>query len=47
LIRLRQLYPDRASRDEVIDKYGALEGGKQHLAKLEAYLSATSSETPS
>ncbi|PRC90748.1 SRPBCC domain-containing protein [Solimicrobium silvestre] len=38
LISLRQLYPSRESRDEVIDKYGAVEGGKQHLAKLEAYV---------
>ncbi|HSY27331.1 MAG TPA: SRPBCC domain-containing protein [Burkholderiaceae bacterium] len=38
LITLSQLYPSRESRDEVIDKYGALEGGKQHLAKLEAYI---------
>jgi uncharacterized protein YndB with AHSA1/START domain len=38
LITLRHLFPDRESRDEVVNKYGALEGGKQHLAKLEAYL---------
>lgn len=38
LVTLRQLYPSRESRDEVIDKYGAIEGGKQHLAKLEAYV---------
>jgi uncharacterized protein YndB with AHSA1/START domain len=38
LITLRQLYPTSESRDEVVTKSGALEGGKQHLAKLEAYL---------
>jgi uncharacterized protein YndB with AHSA1/START domain len=38
LITLRQLYLSRESRDEVVDKYGAIEGGKQHLAKLEAYI---------
>ncbi len=38
LITLRQLYPSRESRDDMVDKYGALEGGKQHLAKLEAYV---------
>lgn len=38
LITLRQLYPSRESRDEVVNKYGAIEGGKQHLAKLEAYI---------
>ena len=40
LITLRQLYPSRESRDEVVSKYGAVEGGKQHLAKLEAYIKA-------
>jgi uncharacterized protein YndB with AHSA1/START domain len=40
LITLRQIYPSVESRDEVIEKYGAIEGGKQHLAKLEAYLRA-------
>jgi uncharacterized protein YndB with AHSA1/START domain len=38
LITLRQLYPSKESRDEVVEKYGAVEGGKQHLAKLAAYL---------
>ena len=38
LVTIRQLYPTQASRDEVVEKYGAIEGGKQHLAKLEAYL---------
>jgi hypothetical protein len=38
LIKLRQRYASRAARDEVVDQYGALEGGRQHLAKLEAYL---------
>jgi hypothetical protein len=38
LITLRQLYPNKQSRDEVVNKYGAIEGGKQHLAKLEAYI---------
>ena len=38
LLTLRQLYPSRESRDEVVNKYGAIEGGEQHLAKLEAYV---------
>ena len=38
LITLRQLYETKAFRDEVINKFGAIEGGKQHLAKLEAYV---------
>jgi uncharacterized protein YndB with AHSA1/START domain len=37
-VTLRQLYPSGESRDEVINKYGAIEGGQQHLAKLEAYI---------
>jgi uncharacterized protein YndB with AHSA1/START domain len=40
LITLRQLYPSRESRDAVVGKYGAVEGGNQHLAKLEAYVKA-------
>ena len=40
LITLRQLYPSMESRDEVVSKYGELEGAKQHLAKLEAYVKA-------
>lgn len=40
LITLRQVFPSQAARDEVVDKYGALEGGLQHLAKLEAYVAA-------
>lgn len=38
LITLRHLFPSRESRDEVVEKYGAIEGGKQHLAKLETYI---------
>lgn len=38
LITLRQLYPSSESRNEVVEKYDAIKGGEQHLAKLEAYL---------
>jgi uncharacterized protein YndB with AHSA1/START domain len=38
LVTMRQLYPSRETRDETVDKYGAVEGGRQHLAKLEAYV---------
>lgn len=34
----RQVFPSKERRDEVVEKYGAIEGGKQHLAKLEAYI---------
>lgn len=39
-VTIRQVYPTQAERDEVVEKYGAIEGGKQHLAKLEAYVRA-------
>lgn len=38
LVTIRHLFPSKESRDEVVEKYGAIEGGKQHLAKLEAYI---------
>jgi len=38
MVTIRHLFPSKASRDEVVEKYGAIEGGKQHLAKLEAYI---------
>jgi uncharacterized protein YndB with AHSA1/START domain len=38
LVTLRHLFPSKESRDEVVEKSGAIEGGKQHLAKLEAYI---------
>lgn len=38
LITLRHRFPTKESRDEVVEKYGAIEGGKQHLARLEAYV---------
>lgn len=38
LVTIRQVFPTREARDEVVTKYGAIEGGKQHLAKLEAYV---------
>lgn len=40
LVNLRQIFPTQESRDEIVTKYGAIEGGKQHLAKLEAYIRA-------
>jgi uncharacterized protein YndB with AHSA1/START domain len=40
LVTIRQLYPSKEFRDEVATKSGAKEGGKQHLAKLEAYVKA-------
>jgi uncharacterized protein YndB with AHSA1/START domain len=41
LVTIRQLFPTQERRDEVVQNYGAIEGGKQHLAKLEAYVKAS------
>ncbi len=38
LVTLRHLFPSKEERDLVVEKYGAIEGGKQHLAKLETYI---------
>lgn len=38
LVTILQAFPTKEDRDEVVEKYGAIEGGKQHLAKLEAYI---------
>jgi uncharacterized protein YndB with AHSA1/START domain len=38
LVTLLHIFPSKESRDEVVNKYGAIEGGKQHLAKLENYI---------
>lgn len=38
LVTILHIFPSKESRDEVVNKYGAIEGGKQHLAKLENYV---------
>jgi uncharacterized protein YndB with AHSA1/START domain len=38
LVRVQLLFPDAALRDLVVKQFGALEGAKQNLEKLEAYL---------
>ena len=37
-ITIRQTFPIKEALNEVVEKYGAIEGGTQHLAKLDAYL---------
>lgn len=37
-ITMRSLFPTREQLERVIRDYGALEGGKQHLARLAGYL---------
>lgn len=38
LITLHSIFPTKEARDLVVEKYGAIEGGKQTLARMEAYL---------
>jgi hypothetical protein len=35
---VRALFKTKALRDEVVERYGAIEGGKQTLARLAAYV---------
>ena len=37
-VTMRALFPTAQERDRVVKEYGALEGGKQHLARLEGHL---------
>jgi|SRR5579871_1157569 len=37
-IEMRTVFPTRAMRDEVVEKYHAIEGGQQTLSKLAAYV---------
>ena len=38
-VTLKSVFKSKEARDFVVREFGALEGAKQHLAKLEAYLS--------
>jgi hypothetical protein len=38
---LRNLFPTKEARDMVVEKFGAVEGGNQTLARLDAYLTAS------
>lgn len=33
----KSVFPSKEARDYVVENFGALEGGKQHIAKMEAY----------
>jgi uncharacterized protein YndB with AHSA1/START domain len=37
LVTLRNLFPTKEARDLVVEKFGAIEGGRQTLAKLDGY----------
>lgn len=40
LITMHTVFPTKAARDLVIEKHGAIEGGKQTLARLDEYVGA-------
>ncbi|MFN3875098.1 MAG: SRPBCC domain-containing protein, partial [Flavobacteriales bacterium] len=37
LVTLRSIFPTKEARDHVVEHYGAMEGGKQTLARLAGY----------
>jgi len=39
-LTMQMLFKTAAERDRVVKQYGAIEGGKQHLERLAAYLAA-------
>lgn len=39
-LTLRSLFPTAEARAHVVEKFGAIEGGKQHLARLAEFLAA-------
>jgi uncharacterized protein YndB with AHSA1/START domain len=45
-VTMRMVFPTVAARDEVVQRYGAIEGGKQHLARLGEHLTATQAGAP-
>ena len=38
LVTIRMIFPTKEERDRTVEQYGAIEGGKQTLAKLDNYL---------
>jgi len=40
LITLHTVFPTKEARDLVVEKFGAIEGGKQTLARLDGYLAS-------
>ncbi|MBS1882352.1 MAG: SRPBCC family protein [Actinobacteria bacterium] len=37
-LEMRTVFPTQEARDEAVEKYGAIEGGRQTLSKLSAYV---------
>jgi uncharacterized protein YndB with AHSA1/START domain len=44
-IEMRTLFPSKEARDRAVQKSGAIKGGEQMLAKLEAFLKRRSTQT--
>jgi uncharacterized protein YndB with AHSA1/START domain len=44
-VTLRALFRTRARRDEVVERYGAIEGGEQALARLDAHVASLRGRT--
>ncbi|MBP7407189.1 MAG: SRPBCC family protein [Flavobacteriales bacterium] len=42
LVTMRSIFPSKEARDLVVEKYGAIEGGNQTLARLDEYLNTRS-----
>lgn len=40
LVTMRSIFPNKEARDLVVKNYGAIEGGKQTLARLDDYLAS-------
>ncbi len=38
MVTIRMIFPTKEERDRTVEQYGAIEGGKQTLAKLDNYL---------
>lgn len=43
-VTMRSVFPTKEALDHVVKEYGALEGGKQHLARLGAYVAQLEKE---
>lgn len=46
LVTLRSIFPTKEARDMVVEKFGAIEGGEQTLARLDEYLKTYSPLKP-
>ncbi len=45
LVTMRSVFPSKQERDDVVEKFGAIEGGKQHLSRLGEHLARRASDT--